>query len=64
MKDPRVQKLIEWGKERMKYCPKLKSEINDLLQLAIDEIDDGASINNEIELCMSDVNELINENCN
>lgn len=64
MKDPRVQKLIEWGKERMKACPKLKSEINDLLQLAIDEIDDGASITNEIELCMSDVNELINENCN
>jgi hypothetical protein len=64
MKDPRVQELIEWGKERMKYCPKLKSEINDLLQLAIDEIDDGASITNEIELCMSDVNELINENCN
>lgn len=64
MKDERVQELIQWATEKSKACPKLKSYIEDLVQLAIDEIEEGASVSNEIHLCMSDINELIKENCN
>lgn len=64
MKDQRINELIEWAKEKAKACPKLKAEIEDFVQLTIDEIEDGASVSNEIHLCMSDINELINDNCN
>lgn len=64
MKDERVQELMQWATEKAKACPKLKSYIQDLVQLAIDEIEEGASVSNEIHLCMSDINELIKENCN
>jgi hypothetical protein len=64
MKEDRIKELIQWARERSKNCPKLKDEINDLVQLAIDEIEEGASISNEINLCMSNINELLNENCN
>jgi hypothetical protein len=36
----------------------------DLLDLALMEIEDGGSVSHEIDLCMSDVQELIKENCN
>lgn len=64
MKDERIKELIQWAKEKAKVCPNLAEQIEDYLQLAIDEIEDGASISNEIHLCMSDINELIKENCN
>lgn len=64
MKDERITELIAWAREKAKACPKLKDQINDYVQLAIDEIEDGASISNEIHLCMEDINELINEDCN
>ena len=64
MKDERIEELIEWAKEKAKSCPKLKDYINDYIQLAIDEIEEGASVSHEIQLCMSDINELIKENCN
>ena len=59
-----VKDLIVWCRERAKNCPSLKEEIQDLLDLAITEIEDGASVWNEIQLCKSDVEELIKENCN
>jgi hypothetical protein len=64
MKDKRIEELIDWAREKAKACPKLKDYINDYVQLAIDEIDEGASISHEIQLCMSEINELIKENCN
>ena len=64
MKDDRIKELIQWARDKAKACPNLKEQIEDLLQLAIDEIEEGASISNEIHLCMSDINELIKENCN
>jgi hypothetical protein len=36
----------------------------DLYDLAAMEIEDGGSATHEINLCMSDVEELIKENCN
>jgi hypothetical protein len=59
-----VKDLVAWCAERAKKCPSLKEEIQDLLDLAINEIEDGASVWNEVELCKSDVEELIKENCN
>lgn len=64
MSDDRIKELIQWAKKKAKACPNLAEEIEDLVQLAIDEINDGASVSNEIHLCMSDVEELIKENCN
>jgi hypothetical protein len=64
MMDEEIKELIKWAKEKAKSCPNLEQEIEDYLQLAIDEIDDGSSIDNEIYLCMSDIEELIKENCN
>jgi hypothetical protein len=64
MKDERIKDLIEWAKEKAKACPKLKDYIDDYVQLAIDEIEEGSSVSHEIQLCMSDINELIKENCN
>jgi len=64
MKEERIQELIDWAKEKTKVCPKLKNEIYDYVQLAIDEIENGASVSHEIQLCMSDIEELIKENCN
>jgi hypothetical protein len=59
-----IQDLVNWAEEKSKVCPKLKDEIKDLVHLALDEIEDGASVQNEISICMSEINELINENCN
>jgi hypothetical protein len=64
MKDKRIEELIEWAREKAKACPKLKDYIDDYVQLAIDEIEEGASVSHEIQLCMSEINELIKENCN
>ena len=64
MNDKRIEELIQWAKEKAKACPNLEEQIEDYLQLAIDEIEEGASVSNEIHLCMSDINELIKENCN
>jgi hypothetical protein len=56
--------LIKWAKDKAKSCPKLKHEIFDFVELALDEIESGASEENEIYLCMNEIEELIKENCN
>jgi hypothetical protein len=40
----------------------LEEEINDLAQLALDEIEAGASSYNELSLFISEINNLININ--
>jgi hypothetical protein len=59
-----VKELVAWCTERAKKCPSLKEEIQDFLDLAISEIEEGGSMYHEISLCMADVEELIKENCN
>ena len=39
--------------------PKLKEEILDLYQLCLDEIEEGGSRENEIYLCLSSIEDLI-----
>lgn len=64
MSSDQIKNLMEWAKQKAKACPNLSEEINDLVQLAIDEIDQGGSVSHEINLCMSDIEELVKENCN
>lgn len=62
MKHEKVIELIKWCTEKIKEFPNLKIEIKDFLDLALLEIEDGASLENEINLCIADVEELIKEN--
>lgn len=41
--------------------PDLKDEILDLYQLCLDEIEQGGSEQNEIYLCQSSIEELLND---
>ena len=62
--EERLLELRKWCREKASSCPKLKHDIMDLYDLAAMEIEDGGSATHEINLCMSDVQELIKENCN
>jgi hypothetical protein len=62
--EERILELRRWCREKASNCPKLKHDIMDLYDLAAMEIEDGGSATHEINLCMSDVQELIKENCN
>ena len=42
--------------------PELKEEILDLYQLCLDEVEEGSSRENEIQLCLSSIDDLIEEN--
>jgi hypothetical protein len=42
--------------------PNLKEEILDFYELAITEIEEGGSATHEIELCLNDIELLIEEN--
>lgn len=56
-----VSQLINWAKDIIEKYPSLKAEINDFVQLAIDEIEQGESPVHEIELCMTSIQELVQE---
>ena len=43
----------------IKKFPQFKKEILELYQLALDEIEQGGSTENEIRACMSDIDQLI-----
>jgi hypothetical protein len=56
-----LEQLTKWANEKIDENPHLKSEIYDLYSLCRDEIDEGGSESHEIELCMSDIEQLIKE---
>ena len=43
----------------IKKFPQFKKEILELYQLALDEIEQGGSIEHEISACISDIDQLI-----
>lgn len=43
----------------VKY-PHLRSEVEDIYQLCLDEIEQGGSVNNEVEKCIYAIEDLIN----
>lgn len=53
--------LLEYTEEVIKRFPSLKSEINGLLDLCVMEIEEGGSEQHEIELCWSDIDQLVKE---
>lgn len=56
-----LKELRAWVIQKVKEHPNLKDEMIDFFQLAVDEIDEGSSLQNEIDLCMNSINELIEE---
>lgn len=54
-----LQNLRPFIKEKVQQYPSLKEEIIDLYQLCLDEIAEGGSEMNEVELCISEINNLI-----
>ena len=55
-----MENFKQYVSEVMKLHPQHKEEIRDLFQLCLDEIDEGGSVEHEISLCRSDIEEIIN----
>lgn len=56
--------LAEFKKDIDRYIekfPQHKEEILEYYQLALDEIEQGGSVENEISLCISDIDQLIDD---
>ncbi len=56
-----MENLREYVNECINKYPHLRGEILDLLQLCLDEIEDGESKENEISLCYGSIKDLIEE---
>ena len=55
------QELKIYLQEKIIQYPKLKNEIMDLYALWLGEIQDGGSVQQEIDSCINDVNDLIED---
>lgn len=53
--------LIEFAKSVIQKYPSLTNDVKDLVNLCISEIEEGGSEQHEIELCWSDIEELVKE---
>jgi hypothetical protein len=56
-----LQELRTFAKETIEKYPQHKKDIVGLFNLCMGEIDEGGSPDHEIELCLNDIIELINE---
>ena len=56
-----LEQLKEWIKVQITKHPEHKEEMLDLYSLCIDEIADGGSEWNEVQLCISSIEELLEE---
>lgn len=54
--------LKDWVKTQIGVYPEYKEEIIDYWNLCRDEISEGASVQNEIYLCMESIKQLIAKN--
>ena len=57
-----MQRVREKIETESKKHPELRDVMIELYFLAIDEIDDGESLENEVELAIGSIDELIEEN--
>jgi spore coat protein CotH len=53
--------LIEYANEVIKKYPVLESDIQGLIDLCIMEIEEGSPEQHEMELCWSDIDQLVKE---
>lgn len=56
-----IQQANKFRLSAIEKKPEKEKEINELYQLMKDEIEDGGSPSNEVELFINSVNELLNE---
>ncbi len=52
--------LKKYAKESVTKWPHYGKEIAEIVELAVEEVESGASEHNEVELAMDDIYELIN----
>jgi hypothetical protein len=57
-----MENLIAYVKEIAKKHPQVKEEVFDLLELCMDEIEEGGSKEHEIDLCRRDIDNILAEN--
>jgi hypothetical protein len=56
-----IKDLNIFAREMAVKYPALKEEIYDLVQLCMDEIEEGGSTTHELSLCYNDILQLINQ---
>jgi len=56
-----LQYLRTFIKEKIEQYPNLKDKIMDLYELCLQEIEDGDSVSHQVDLCIFDIKELIEE---
>lgn len=57
----KYHQLRAFIKECVAKHPHLKEEIYDLYELCLDEIEEGGSVDHEIQLCITSIEQLIEE---
>lgn len=55
----RINYLKKYAKDFIDKYPQHKDKVNDFVQLCLDEIEEGGSIEHEIQLCIGSINELL-----
>ena len=56
-----MKQLLEFAKQTMERYPAIKSNIEELIELCVMEIEEGGSRRHEIELCKTSIQDLIIE---
>jgi hypothetical protein len=56
-----MKRLRDYAKEFISKHPHLKKEVDDLVQLCFDEIEEGGSIEHEIDLAIDSIDQLLEE---
>jgi len=57
-----LEYLSKYVKEKKEKHPSLKNDIQELYYLCISEIEEGGSESNEVQTCISDIEDLIEDN--
>lgn len=54
-----IEYAVKFGQEFIAKHPHLKDDVNDLFQLMNNEIDEGGSVENEVNLFIGSCNDLL-----
>jgi len=57
----RLQDLLTFIRAKKEQYPSLADKINDMYYLCLSEISEGGSVQNEIDHCIFDIEEIIEE---
>jgi len=57
-----LEYLSKFIKEKKEKYPSLKNDINELYYLCLSEIEEGGSEQSEVDSCISDIEDLIEDN--